>query len=180
MINRCVLLWAIASVVASPLAYAADVNSQLDGPGILVAYKQNLHSTLRAGLAEGVVEAISACNVDAQDIAEDLSVNGVRMGRTSHRLRNPKNAAPDWVKPVLEGYISGAGDLAPVQMRISDERMGYVEPIYLQPACTACHGNDITGAVAGKIAELYPQDRALGFEAGDLRGVFWVEYPLVK
>jgi hypothetical protein len=156
------------------------VNSQLDGPGMLVAYKENLQSTLRAGLAEGVVEAISACNIDAQGIAEGLSVNGVRMGRTSHRLRNPENVAPDWVGPILEDYVSGRGAPSPKELRISDDHMGYVEPIYLQPGCTACHGNEIADVVSAKLNELYPQDRAVGFEVGDLRGVFWVEYPLVN
>jgi hypothetical protein len=27
-------------------------------------------------------------------------------------------------------------------------------------------------------AELYPDDRAVGFHEGDFRGVFWVEYPV--
>jgi len=28
-----------------------------------------------------------------------------------------------------------------------------------------------------KLAELYPNDQATGYAAGDLRGVFWVELP---
>jgi hypothetical protein len=30
--------------------------------------------------------------------------------------------------------------------------------------------------VAAQISELYPADKAIGFEAGDLRGVFWLEF----
>jgi hypothetical protein len=40
--------------------------------------------------------------------------------------------------------------------------------------CLACHGETIDPAVAGKIAELYPEDKATGFREGDLRGAFVV------
>ena len=46
--------------------------------------------------------------------------------------------------------------------------------------CLQCHGEVLDPAVAGKIAELYPDDQATGFIDGDLRGVFWVEYPTRK
>ena len=39
-----------------------------------------------------------------------------------------------------------------------------------------CHGKAIAEEVAQQIAELYPEDRAVGFRPGELRGVFWVEY----
>ena len=47
----------------------------------------------------------------------------------------------------------------------------------VQPLCLNCHGVELAPDVAGRIAELYPEDRATGFEAGELRGVFWVEFP---
>ena len=40
------------------------------------------------------------------------------------------------------------------------------------PSLEACQPD-----VASRISELYPEDRATGFEAGDLRGIFWVEFP---
>ena len=62
-------------------------------------------------------------------------------------------------------------------MRLDEGRAGYVEPILLQPLCVACHGEAIEPGLATRIAELYPQDRAVGFRVGELRGVFWVEFP---
>jgi hypothetical protein len=55
---------------------------------------------------------------------------------------------------------------------------GYVEPIGIKPLCLACHGEALAPDVAARIGELYPKDRATGFTEGDLRGVFWVEYPV--
>jgi hypothetical protein len=52
--------------------------------------------------------------------------------------------------------------------------VGYVEPIYTKPLCTACHGSAVEPALLAHIRERYPEDRAVGFEEGDLRGLFWV------
>ena len=38
--------------------------------------------------------------------------------------------------------------------------------------CLQCHGTAIAPPVAEKLAELYPGDKATGFEQGDLRGAF--------
>jgi hypothetical protein len=42
--------------------------------------------------------------------------------------------------------------------------------------CLTCHGSEIDAEVREQLAADYPMDRATGFEAGDLRGVFWVEF----
>ena len=62
-------------------------------------------------------------------------------------------------------------------MSLGDDRSGYVEPIVLQPLCLTCHGDSLAPEVAARIQDLYPQDRAVGYEVGDLRGVFWAAYP---
>ena len=54
--------------------------------------------------------------------------------------------------------------------------MGYVEPIVAQPLCLTCHGKAISEATRAALAERYPDDKATGFEKGDLRGLFWVEF----
>lgn len=147
------------------------------GAELLAPFKQQLQAALRAGLANGGPAAIDACRLEAPAIAASLSVDGIRVGRTSHRLRNPANTAPDWVAPLLEQYQAGGTALAPVAVDLSDGRTGYVEPIATQPLCLMCHGDDIEPGIAARLAALYPDDRATGFKAGDLRGVFWVEYP---
>ena len=49
-----------------------------------------------------------------------------------------------------------------------------MKAIPTQPLCLACHGQEIAPPVAEKLAELYPGDKATGFEEGDLRGAFVV------
>jgi hypothetical protein len=147
------------------------------GEQLLSPYKARLQDALRAGLSEGVVEAIAACRIQAPKIAESLSQDGIRVGRASHRLRNPANVPPSWVEPILESYVANASDREPRSVSLSASRIGYAEPIVLQPVCATCHGETIVEEVAVKINELYPEDRAVGFRVGELRGVFWVEYP---
>ena len=47
----------------------------------------------------------------------------------------------------------------------------------VQPLCLSCHGSELAPDIATQITDLYPEDRAVGFEVGDLRGVFWLEFP---
>ncbi len=164
------------------LAFAAFTTHAQDaelahGADLLAPFKQDLQQALKSGLAEGPDTAIQVCRVKAPGIADALSVNGVRMGRSSHKLRNPGNTAPDWVSPIMQSYLDDASSRAPRVVKLADDRRGYVEPIMVQPLCLTCHGSQLAPHVAEQIADLYPEDKATGFEAGDLRGVFWVEFP---
>lgn len=166
---------ALFSLLAT-VAVAADDAALEQGAGLLGPFKTNLKAALTEGLAEGPASAIDACRTQAPAIAASLSVDGVRMGRSSHRLRNPGNAAPEWVAPVLEDWVAADADRSPRSIDLGDGRRGYVEPIMVQPMCLTCHGEHIDAELAARIAAAYPEDRATGFAAGDFRGVFWVEY----
>lgn len=164
---------AVLCVACTP----APVDFRAKGAELLVPFKTNLKVALTEGMASGPVEAINACRVEAPEIAAELSVDGVVMGRSSHKLRNPDNATPEWLAPVLRGFADGSRDLAPIAMSIDNGRMGYAEPIMTQPMCLTCHGENLQPEIAELLSNNYPQDEATGFKAGDFRGVFWVEFP---
>ena len=149
------------------------------GAELLLPFKQQLKQALLTGLAEGPDKAVAACKVEAPRIASELSVDGVVLGRSSHRLRNPENQAPDWVTPVLDAYVAAESDRKPRSVSLPEGRVGYIEPIVMQPLCLTCHGDVQDSTLVERIRADYPQDRATGFAAGELRGVFWVEYPSV-
>ena len=140
-------------------------------------FKQKLQQALREGLSKGPVQALSACRVEAPKIAEGLSQEGIRVGRTSHRLRNPANRSPEWVRPILEAYLANPSSRTPRSLSLPEGRTGYVEPILMQSLCLTCHGQSLDSNVAAELERLYPEDEAVGFEVGELRGVFWVEFP---
>lgn len=144
------------------------------GAALLAPFKMSLKSALMDGMQDGPEVAIAVCSEAAPAIASSISVDGVRVGRSSHKLRNPENAPPDWLAPILDDYV--AGNTAARTVSLDDGRTGYVEPIMTQPLCLNCHGTDLLPEVAARINELYPEDEATGFGEGDLRGVFWVEF----
>jgi len=169
----------VAAIVVAMCAACEQpaVDYQARGADLLVPFKTDLKAALVKGMEAGPVEAIGACRVEAPRISAGLSVDGVVMGRSSHRLRNPENASPEWLEPILRGMADGSKDLAPLAISIDDRRMAYVEPIMVQPMCLVCHGDALQPDVVAKISESYPEDRATGFKDGDFRGVFWVEFP---
>ena len=165
----------LALVALAAVAQAGD-DPAAHGASLLAPFKAELKNALMAGMKEGPATAIEVCSDDAPGIAAKLSVDGVLMGRSSHKLRNPDNAAPDWLAPIIDAYASGDGELAPVVVDLDDGRHGYAEPIRVQPLCLTCHGKTVHADVAERIETLYPGDEATGFSEGDFRGVFWVSF----
>jgi hypothetical protein len=172
-------LWApllLACLLTAGSAQAETEAELARGAELLAPFKHELKTTLTEGLASGHVEAIGACRLKAPEIAATHTRDGVRIGRTSHRLRNPVNVAPEWVEPILAAYITEAAASGPRALPLPNGRTGYTEPIFIQAPCLTCHGEAIEPAVATRIEELYPDDRAVGFRLDDLRGAFWVEF----
>ncbi len=137
---------------------------------------EELSGTLMGAIRDsGAAEAIDVCRCEAPQIATRVSKEqGVTIGRTSFRLRNPKNTPPAWAASLVEAqaadnaYVVGA-----------DGRLGVLLPIRLQNPCLTCHGDPASVAddVKAQIERWYPDDEALGFAQGDLRGYFWIEVP---
>lgn len=150
------------------------------GAELLAPLKKNLKQALMAGMQEGPVHAISICKNQAPEITGALSNEDIRIGRTSHRLRNPENTAPEWADVALRAYLDDKMDRTPRVVSLANNREGYVEPIMIKPLCLACHGSNLAPDVAEQIQAMYPEDEATGFELDDLRGVYWVEYPAAE
>ncbi len=152
------------------------------GAELLAPFKAELREALMAGMKDGPATAIKVCSGQAPGIAASLSVDGVRMGRSSHKLRNPANAPPSWLEPIIERWAASEiradeeTRLDNAVLELEDGRHGYAEPIFMQPVCLTCHGSGLADGIAEQIAALYPEDQATGFSAGGFRGVFWVEF----
>lgn len=166
----------LALVTAACTETPAPVDKAARGAELLAPFKADLKAALMQGMESGPAEAVAVCRDQAPQIAAALSVDGVRMGRSSHRLRNPANAPQGWLAPIVVGFANGTIGLEPQVVDLGGGRAGYVEPIAAQPLCLTCHGTNVQPDLAARIAELYPDDAATGFAAGDFRGVFWVEY----
>jgi hypothetical protein len=124
--------------------------------------------------SEGPAAAISVCSKEAPQIAAQVSRQyGLRIGRTSFRLRNTDNAPPTWAKQLVADRIAEPTYLT------QEDRLAVLLPIRIQASCLICHGSEgrIPPPVKDALSEHYPNDQATGFQVGDLRGWFYVEVP---
>jgi hypothetical protein len=143
------------------------------------AFQKALQARLVAALAQGgPPAAVEVCATEAAGIAREQSAAaGVRMGRTSDRLRNPGNAPPAWSRTfVLLSAGEKAKDVPPLVVDLGAE-VGVLLPIAVRPACLGCHGPaaGIAPKVKEALAARYPRDQATGYADGDFRGFLWVE-----
>ena len=180
MMNRIPLILLLALLCLLPGCAGQDAPREIpeaavqQAAGLAADFKSNLMAILKEGLADGPEQAIGACSIQAPELAAEMSVDGVRIGRSALRLRNPVNAPEPWLTPLLEDYRAAGPGAAPRSVWIDDATIGYVEPLYIGKPCLACHGETIAEEVQGQIAELYPDDRSIGFREGDFRGLLWV------
>ena len=56
---------------------------------------------------------------------------------------------------------------------------GYIRALPTAALCAGCHGTPdrVTAAVAARLKELYPDDRALGYSVGEIRGAITLRNP---
>jgi hypothetical protein len=152
------------------------------GKAFGAALKGRLETALASG---GPPEGIRVCHEVAAGLASTFGADhGVTVGRASLRTRNPENKGPDWVQQWLsaqgERKAEGVGPHREV-VETPDGRVARVIlPIRVEPVCLACHGPAATlpEPVRTALAAQYPQDAAVGYTEGDLRGALWVERPV--
>ena len=187
--QRLLTIIALGLSLTAPGAYAADYSDELDASRKTVKeFMQTLKKELQSSMQEGgPVNAVSVCNLTAPAIANTYSVrNGWEVGRTSLKLRNPNNAPDAWERSVLEAFEERklAGE-DPAQMEFhevirvdGDKQLRYMKAIPTSRPCLACHGEALDSIVKARLEKLYPHDRALGYQEGDIRGAFTITQPL--
>ncbi|MDR8394397.1 DUF3365 domain-containing protein [Aliifodinibius sp. S!AR15-10] len=156
-----------------------------EGQKITQAAFQTLSSNLKQAMGEGGVEhAVQFCNIEAMPLTDSLATNfGVELRRASHRPRNPDNRADSLELASINKYleqIEQEAELKPLVYAAGDQAV-YHAPIRITNAlCLSCHGKpgmDIQEDDLATIQKLYPNDEATGFEFGELRGIWSVNFP---
>ncbi|PWV64795.1 Tll0287-like domain-containing protein [Plasticicumulans acidivorans] len=189
MLRRSLLCCAV--LIAAP-AFAADEADALVAQSRTAV--QSFGGQLKTALSEaiaagGPVNGIAVCNEKAPGIAAQASAaSGLDVARTSLKVRNPGNEPDAWERSMLEQFDArkAAGEPADtLEAHAIVEEDGvrtfrYMKAIPTAQLCLNCHGADLKPEVAAKIDALYPQDRARGYAAGDLRGAFTVRKVLAE
>jgi hypothetical protein len=159
-------------VVSLDMLEGGQMAALAGGRRARAAVGTRLVSGLVGAMEGGPANAIAFCNTAAPGLHSEGLPEGVRLGRTSHALRNPDNAPPEWAEAHVESKSP-----VPLLARNPDGRIGELTPINTAGICVTCHGpaNTLAPEVTASLAELYPEDQATGFVEGGLRGWFWIE-----
>jgi hypothetical protein len=136
-----------------------------------------LQTELKASLQkDGPVAAIQVCHERAPVIAKQISADGWVVGRTALKIRNPDNIPDEWERETLSLFAKelakgvSANKLSASAIKESTYR--YMQAIPTGGVCLTCHGENLSPDIAQQISLLYPDDKAIGFRLGQLRGAF--------
>jgi len=179
----------VVLMLLMPLSVYAEAPEQAAVQKSQEAMKEfggTLKATLQAAMKEGgSMNAIPVCHTEAPKIAQQMSAkHGVDIHRTS--LKPRARPSTEWEMAVLEGFEQQKANGKPVGELVWKEvvevdgkpTLRMMKAIGTEEVCLTCHGAAVKPEVAAKIAALYPNDKAMGFNAGDIRGAFSVSVPL--
>lgn len=169
-----------------PAVEDARVDTQIaQAKTAIGTFAETLKSELTSAMREGgPLNAIEVCNTRAMDIRETVSAeHGLELSRVSLKNRNPQNAPVDWQRAVLESFDerrrAGADpsmlDWHEVAEVNGESEFRYMKAIPTGGLCLQCHGQNLAPEVSEALQTLYPEDKAVGFSAGDIRGAFVVK-----
>ncbi|MCS6817680.1 MAG: DUF3365 domain-containing protein [Blastocatellia bacterium] len=149
---------------------------------------EKVRGLLMAELEKGGYEgAVRVCSEIAQEIPREIEARtGASIRRVSLKYRNPKDIPDEYERRKLEEFEQQhrARALADESFEVVREDgrryLRYMRPILVGPMCITCHGpkEAIPSSVRALLAEKYPEDRAIGYRSGDLRGAVSVKIPL--
>jgi len=108
------------------------------------------------------------------DVAER---QGIALGQTSDRLRNPANAPRPWATALVTAAAGKRFEGVPTYVVDLGDKVGVLAPIPVGDTCAMCHGpaKFRPPDVDALLKATYPHDRANDYTNGDLRGFYWAE-----
>ncbi|MTV31751.1 DUF3365 domain-containing protein [Rhodoblastus acidophilus] len=179
---------ATLAVVAPAWAEAPSPELKAKAVELVQAYGGKLKAALGSAIETGGAEgALEVCNKQAPVIAAEISGDsGWSVARTSLKPRNAASAPDAYERKIMESFVARiakgekAADLASAE--VVDENgqkvFRFVKAIPTGEVCLTCHGENVAPELQQKIKALYPQDQALGFREGDMRGAFTLKKTL--
>jgi Protein of unknown function (DUF3365) len=175
-----------AAKAPAPSAPTNEAEAVARGKAVAAEAFAVLSGNLQRALSEsGPAKALHFCSVHAAPLAGGVAAtNEVLLKRISLRVRNIENqpsAAEVELLSRFAAQIRETGEAPPpVVSKSAEGRFVFYAPITLNnPLCLQCHGDpakDIAPDTMEMIKRLYPNDRAIGFQLGDLRGAWRIEF----
>lgn len=175
------------SETKEPLSKTTKIDNEnymKKGKTIALSTFASLSAELGKALQEGgVATAIEKCNLAAMPMVDSLSrVHKASIRRTSLKVRNPLNKPSQEELMILKAYENQSvqkADLKPMIVENDDQTLSFYAPIKIQELCLNCHGKigeELNIEDHALIKSLYPNDEAINYNLGDLRGMWSIKF----
>ena len=123
-------------------------------------------------------------HIKAYPLIDSLSGEyNVKIRRTSLLVRNLENTPTNLEKEILNYYadqFDNGEDLLPQVRMLDDKTFAFYAPIKIvSPLCLNCHGKLVETLFEENykvIREIYPDDKAIGYDLNDLRGMWSITF----
>ena len=152
------------------LKYALSTKAQL-GKNLMKAIQE-----------KGTVGAVEFCNIEAMKLTDSMSVmHNAIIKRVSDKARNPKNMANAKELGHIVAFkelVKAGFDIDPIVEEINGE-VNFYYPITTNTMCLQCHGTpneQITSTTFNTLNKLYPEDKATGYDVGQVRGIWSINF----
>jgi hypothetical protein len=136
------------------------------------------------------IRAITVCKYSVPEITSNISrQTGLRVTRVALRPRNRALAEPDaWEQQVLldfekrvaKGEKADALEHHEIVTEPAGRAFRYMKSIAVSQPCMLCHGpvNQLSEGVRAQLLLEYPNDKAVEYQVGQVRGAISIKKPL--
>jgi len=163
-----------------------EVKSDFLKKGMFIAKSsgKTLKSKLTAAVDKGGLQnGINTCNKIAQKMMDSLAVvYDAKIKRTSLKIRNKKDKPDQNELSVLSEYskiIKNGEKPKPQVKELASGEVRFYAPIIIEKVCLNCHGKigeNVKPQNYDVIKKHYPNDEAIDYKEGDLRGIWSITF----
>ncbi|WP_394907594.1 DUF3365 domain-containing protein [uncultured Mesonia sp.] len=153
------------------------------GQDIAVASQQVLGKNLKQAIEkEGVLGAITFCNTAAIRLTDSMATAyKFSIKRLSDKPRNQMNQASRAEEKLIAAYskdLAAGKNIRPSAFKKENGGYRFYQPIVSNKLCLNCHGvvgQQVNEKTFAQIKALYPNDKATGYAANQIRGLWAID-----
>ncbi len=173
----------LSLLIASSLLGASEEQFVTKANAASAALLQKLGGEVKKNMeTSGPVKTVEYCANNALLLTDQVArETDTSIRRLTLKERNPLNRATGEEKALLEQWeqtLKNGRNLPPYEVKkLPNGKTAYYKPLLINnEACLKCHGDVAADSpLATAIRATYPEDKAMGYKMGDLRGMIKVE-----